>query len=98
MVLRGSSRPLVGPKKYPWSTASITARPSSGLIILANLFFIPQSIIFHTPLPQAENSLKPTTKTKKKGNETGSENEAADVGTRSNKLTTGSSAAAEGAL
>jgi hypothetical protein len=44
MVLRGSSRPLVGPRKYPWSTASMTARRSCGLMILANRFAIPQFI------------------------------------------------------
>src|SRR5438093_13037070 len=31
--------------KYPWSTASITVRPVSGLIILESRFFIPQSML-----------------------------------------------------
>jgi len=43
MVLRGSSSLWVGPMKYPWSTANITDRPVSGLMILDRRFSIPQS-------------------------------------------------------
>ena len=44
IALSGSSSFSVGPKKYPWSTASMRARPSCGFIIRASLFLIPQSM------------------------------------------------------
>src|SRR3989338_10183217 len=45
MVLEGSSNLCTGPRKYPWSTASITVRPS-GLIIRLKRFLSPQSISY----------------------------------------------------
>src|SRR4029078_8713220 len=47
MVSLGISSLSVGPRKYPWSTASITHRPSLIPIILDILFCIPQSIFYH---------------------------------------------------
>src|SRR3989338_3670399 len=49
IVLRGSSSFERGPKKYPWSTASHTARPVSGFINFDILFFIPQSMFSPPP-------------------------------------------------
>src|SRR5206468_12534709 len=45
IVFFGSSNLSVGPKKYPWSTASMTPFPSCGFIILDKRFVIPQSMI-----------------------------------------------------
>ncbi len=40
------SRPVVGPWKYPWSIASMTVLPVSGLNMLDSRFFSPQSSEF----------------------------------------------------
>ncbi len=44
MVSPGFSSLLMGPKKYPWSMANITVRPSAGLMMRLSLFSKPQSI------------------------------------------------------
>ena len=44
MVLRGSSNLSVGPRKYPWSTASIRARLWGRLTMRASRFSSPQSM------------------------------------------------------
>ncbi len=58
IVFLGTSSLLVGPRKYPWSTASMTERPFSGLMILDILFFKPQSIMshLHDSTPSMESS------------------------------------------
>src|SRR6266568_9016068 len=48
MVFLGCSSLWVGPIKYPWSTASITVLPVSGLIILERRFWRPQSKGYYT--------------------------------------------------
>jgi hypothetical protein len=44
MVFLGTSSLDVGPRKYPWSTASITERPVFGTIMREILFCKPQSM------------------------------------------------------
>src|SRR6266568_1106534 len=47
-VLRGISIFRVGPRKYPWSAASMTVRPSVGRMIRAKRFWSPHGIALYS--------------------------------------------------